>query len=160
MPTEQSRRVRHFVEEVGLFFEQSGMPRMTGRIIGWLLVCEPPEQTSAELAEGLLASKGSVSTATRMLLQAGLIERVPTPGKRGHSFRMVPHGWTRLMEAKLAGVTLLRELADRGLDLLAERPPEAQERLRDFRDFYAFYEAEMPLLMEHWRSKQAHKDTP
>jgi DNA-binding transcriptional regulator GbsR (MarR family) len=158
MPTEQNCRLRHFVEEVGLFFEESGMPRMTGRIVGWLLVCEPPEQTSGELAGGLLASKGSVSTSTRMLIQAGLIERVATPGKRGHSFRIVPHAWTRLMEAKLAGVTMMRELADKGLELLADRPPQVQERLREFRDFYAFFETEFPMLIEHWLTAQTSKD--
>jgi DNA-binding MarR family transcriptional regulator len=133
---------------------------MTGRIVGWLLVCEPPEQTSSELAEGLLASKGSVSTSTRMLIQARLIERVPTPGKRGHSFRIVPHAWTQLMEAKLAGVRVMRDLADRGLALVADSPPEHQVRLREFRNFYAFFEAEMPLLIEHWLSAQAQKDEP
>lgn len=49
---------------------------MVGRALGWLLVCEPPEQSAAELAETLQASKGSISTATRVLLRLGFIERV------------------------------------------------------------------------------------
>ena len=44
---------QHFAEEVGLFFERSGMTRMAGRILGWLLVCDPPHQTLNDLAEAL-----------------------------------------------------------------------------------------------------------
>jgi len=39
---------KHFVEEVGIFFEQTGMPRMAGRILGWLMISNPPHQTTTE----------------------------------------------------------------------------------------------------------------
>ena len=74
MNDEQQVEEKHFVEEVGLFFEQSGMPRMAGRILGWLLISDPSHQTTSELAEVLLASKGSISTMTRLLIRIGLIE--------------------------------------------------------------------------------------
>ena len=34
------------------------MTPMAGRMWGWLLICEPPEQTAADLAEALQASRG------------------------------------------------------------------------------------------------------
>ena len=79
---------RNFVEEVGLFFEQTGMPRMAGRILGWLLISDPPHQSTDELAGGLIASKGSISTNTRLLIQIGLIERLSLPGVRHDYFRI------------------------------------------------------------------------
>jgi DNA-binding transcriptional regulator GbsR (MarR family) len=72
----------HYVEEFGLFWEQMGLPRMTGRILGWLLICDPPEQTMTDLTEVLQASKSSISTGTRMLIQFGFIERISLPGER------------------------------------------------------------------------------
>ena len=53
---------KRFIEEVGLLFEQTGLPRMAGRILGWLLIANPPHQTTSHLTEALLASKASIST--------------------------------------------------------------------------------------------------
>ena len=56
MSDERQAEVERFVEEVGIFFEQQGMPRMAGRILGCLLISDSPHQTTGELAEALLAS--------------------------------------------------------------------------------------------------------
>ena len=75
-PDEKMAKQMAFVEEVGMAFEQSNAPRMAGRIIGWLLICEPEHQTSAQIAKVLKASKGSISTMTRFLTNGGIIEKV------------------------------------------------------------------------------------
>ena len=31
----------HFIEDIGLYFEQMGLPRMAGRILGALLISDP-----------------------------------------------------------------------------------------------------------------------
>src|ERR687888_775303 len=86
--------VERFVEELGVYFElEAGTPRMIGRTLGWLLVCDPPEQSAADLAELLQASKGSISTATRVLLRMGFIERVRFRGERFDRFRARPEAW-------------------------------------------------------------------
>lgn len=36
---------KHFIEDVGLLLEESGLPRMAGRILGLLLICNPPHQS-------------------------------------------------------------------------------------------------------------------
>ncbi|MFC1900460.1 GbsR/MarR family transcriptional regulator, partial [Chloroflexota bacterium] len=64
-----------FAEECGLISEQTGLPRMAGRIFGWLIVAEPPYQSVDQIGKALLASKGSISTSTRLLIQHGLISR-------------------------------------------------------------------------------------
>jgi len=79
---------KHFIEDVGLLFEESGHPRMAGRILGCLLISEQPHLSSTEIAEMLQASKGSLSTMTRFLLQMGLIERVGLPGRRRDYFQI------------------------------------------------------------------------
>ena len=50
-----------FVEDVAVFLESFGLLRMAGRILAWLLICEPPEQSAADLARVLQASKGAIS---------------------------------------------------------------------------------------------------
>lgn len=73
------KKKQFFAEDVGLVFENIGLPRMAGRVLGWLLVCDPPHQSMLELVEALSASKASISNTTRMLIEIGLIERISLP---------------------------------------------------------------------------------
>ena len=48
-----------FIDATGTWISSSyGMTRMTGRVLGWLLVCDPVEQTAAQLSAALDASAG------------------------------------------------------------------------------------------------------
>lgn len=145
----------HFVEEVGLMFEQVGLPRMAGRIFGWLLISEPVQQSSSDLAEILQASKGSISTTTRLLIQIGLIERVSLPGDRRDYFQIKPHAWSQMSKQRLAQIAAFRRLAERGLALLQDAPSPLQKRLQEMRDIHAFLERELPLLHERWEAEEA-----
>jgi DNA-binding transcriptional regulator GbsR (MarR family) len=155
----QSFEHTHFVEEVGLMFELVGFPRMSGRIFGWLLISDPPQQSTGELAAGLQASKGSISTMTRLLIQIGLIERVSIPGERRDYFQIKPHAWSQLTKQRIAQITSFRQLAEKGLSLLEGSPPPLQERLQEMRDIHAFWERELPLLDERWELEQQKQQT-
>jgi DNA-binding transcriptional regulator GbsR (MarR family) len=144
---------KQFIEEMGIFFEKTGFPRMAGRIWGWLLVCDPPEQTAAQIAEALQASRGSISTMTR-LLQIWGVERVGIPGKRGGCYRIKPGSFVKLLHAKARILSEIRSLAERGLEALENEPPEVRERLIEGRDLFAFVEREYPLLIEKWQQQR------
>lgn len=150
---------KHFIEESGILFEMVGLPRMAGRIFGWLLISNPPHQSPGELAEVLEASKGSISTVTRLLMQLGLIERIRLPGQRRDYFRVKPNSWTQLMHQRMAHVTAFRQLAERGLHLMADTPPQLQERLEEMRDIHAFCEQELPLMLERWEQRRSSKSS-
>lgn len=135
-------------------FELVGFPRMSGRIFGWLLISDPPQQSTGELATGLQASKGSISTMTRLLIQIGLIERVSIPGERRDYFQIKPHAWSQLTKQRIAQITSFRQLAEKGLSLLEGSSPPLQERLQEMRDIHAFWERELPLLDKRWELEQ------
>jgi DNA-binding transcriptional regulator GbsR (MarR family) len=148
---------RHFVEDFSLYFEQMGYPRMAGRILGWLLICDPPAQSAGELAEALGASKGSLSTMTRLLIQVGLIERAGMPGHRRDYFRIKPGAWPQLIKVQMQSMIGLHQMVERGLAMLtlAEgRGPESTQRLRDAHDLYAFLERELPALLSRWQDER------
>ncbi|MEE8346330.1 MAG: MarR family transcriptional regulator [Dehalococcoidia bacterium] len=146
---------QHFVEEVGLFFEQRGVPRMAGRVLGWLLICEPPHQSADDLAEALLASKGSISTATRLLIRLGMIVRTSLPGQRRDYFVIRPDSWNWAMHEALTKVTEFRSLAEQGLELLDGKDPEVRQRLEDMRAVYTFFEREWGALVEQWERERS-----
>jgi DNA-binding transcriptional regulator GbsR (MarR family) len=149
----------HYVEEVALGFERQGLFRMAGRVIGWLLICDPPEQTFAQIAEVLQASKGSISAAMKFLVPSGLVERISRPGERRDYYRCRPGAWTDLARDQSRLYDDFRKLAQRGLELLADAPPARRERLQDMHDFYAWLEREMPALWERWRREQQDQKT-
>lgn len=70
-----------FIESVGVLWESDGLPRIAGRIFGYLIVQSEPSSLD-ELAAGLAVSKASISTDARRLEQLGLITRISRPGDR------------------------------------------------------------------------------
>lgn len=143
---------KHFIEEVGLSFELVALPRMAGRIFGWLLISNPPHQSLSELAETLQASKGSISTMARLLIQIGLIERASLPGQRRDYFRIKLNAWSQLAEQHLAQIIAFRKLAERGLELFEDEDP-LRQRLEEMRDMHAFLERELPILNKRWEEE-------
>jgi DNA-binding transcriptional regulator GbsR (MarR family) len=126
-----------FVEELGLLALDSGTPRAMVRILGWLVICEPPEATAQHIQAGLRLSAGTVSSATRALTSLGYLERLAYPGDRRIYYRVRPGGWDRALEARLRTVSQLRELAERAL---AAAGGECHPRLRDMYDVMAWFE--------------------
>ncbi len=145
---------KHFIEDCGLFFERWGLPRMAGRILGWLLICDPPHQSPGDLAQVLQASKGSISMMTRLLTQEGLVELIGLPGERRDYYRLRSGAWMQLMSDRLAVVSAIHLLAERGFKLLAGRNPSLRERLEEMHDLYSFIECELPALLERWEEER------
>jgi DNA-binding transcriptional regulator GbsR (MarR family) len=156
----QEVREKQFIEEVGLLFEMVGLPRMAGRVFGWLLISNPPHQSLGELAEALQASKGSISTMTRLLVQIGLIERISLPGQRRDYFRIKLNAWSELSKQRLTQIRAFRQLAERGLELLQGEDPHLLQRLEEMRDMHAFLERELPLMTERWEQQRSKSGLP
>ena len=94
---------RHrFVEEMGGLVLVHGTPRGLMRVLAWMVVCEPPEQTAADIQKELTLSAGSVSTSLRMLGDIGMVERVARPGDRHIYYRLWDEGWEFVLE-RLSG---------------------------------------------------------
>jgi hypothetical protein len=136
------------VEQLSILLERDGLPRMAGRIFGWLLVCVPPEQTREDLAAAVQGSKASMSTMTRLLTQAGLVEKVRPPGARRDAFRIRPGQWQPLWRSRMQLLEEAAELTGRGLLLLPSHPRELRARLEELHDQYRFIGRHLPKLLE------------
>ena len=146
-----------FIEEAARVWG-AGMPPMAGRMWAYLAICEPPEQTAAEIAERLQASRGSVSGMARLLEQIGLIRRATRSGDRREYFSIPPDALRRLMDIAIIRLRQTREVADAGLALIEDRPPDSQARLRDLRDLYGFFEREWPEILDRWHDTERQTD--
>jgi DNA-binding transcriptional regulator GbsR (MarR family) len=154
MGKREEARVHEFVESIGELFARVGQQRIAGRLLGWLLVCDPLHQSADELARVTGASKASISITLRLLIAAGMVERIGVPGQRRAHYRLRPACWTTDLREKLGRVTAMREVAEQGLEALSGAPRHRRQRLQDMRDFYAFFEGEFPALIERWLSSR------
>ncbi|MHB8294687.1 MAG: GbsR/MarR family transcriptional regulator [Acidimicrobiales bacterium] len=137
-----------FVEQLGSLGVDAGTPRSMVLVLGWLVVCDPPEQTAQELEAALKLSAGSVSTGVRALIDLGMVERRARTGDRRTYYKLRPGAWDRALRARLAMVAGLRRVADAAL---SEAGDEADDRLRDMRELYAWFEEQTGKLLANRR---------
>jgi len=139
-----------FVEEMGQFLAGLGMTPMAGRMWGWLLICEPTDQTAADIAEALRASRGAISGTARILANAGLIRRGTKPGDRKEYFSAPPEALESMIGSAASIYRQMRTIAERGLAATEDRPRAARARLEEFRDVMFFVEQEVPALIDRF----------
>ncbi len=132
-----------FVERAGRWWEQVGT-RSAGRILGWLMICDPPHRSAAQLQEELHLSAGSISTQTSSLERVGFVERITFPGDRASYYQLRPHIWLELMRAEQDWIRRTRALADSAHAVVPETRPDRVTELAEVSDFFL---AEWPGLM-------------
>jgi DNA-binding transcriptional regulator GbsR (MarR family) len=146
-----------FIEQAAQQLYEQGLPRMAGRVWGYLLICEPPQQTAAELATALQASRSSISGTVKLLEAGGLVQRSTTPGDRRERFSIPSDFAHQILRRRMAFISSWVTLADLGLEAIADRAPESSERLRDLRSMWEFMEGEIPALIERYLEREAGK---
>jgi DNA-binding MarR family transcriptional regulator len=108
-----------WIEHVAEFFgDQEGLPPITGRILGYLMICEPAEQSAADIAAAIKASRASMTSNIRTLLAVGLIRRRTRAGERTAYYRIDDDAWEAALRKRIEGMIKFEDIAARGLDLV------------------------------------------
>ena len=105
---------QRFIDKMGLYYENYGIPRIGGRIIGLILTAEAPV-SAEEIAGALLVSRSSVSTNIRLLQSAGFLEVFPGQGNRADCFVLSGDAWLNAITARIEGFRTLKAIAAQGL---------------------------------------------
>jgi hypothetical protein len=156
-PPSEPTLARRFAEEFGVVGERVGMPRMMSRLLGYMLICEPPVQSSADLERALGVSRASISIATRLLQASGLVRRVAEPGVRGYLFELDPAFFSGQMNAA-SPFGALRRVLDHGVQMAGGEADPRAARLREARDFYAYVEHAVPEAIERYRQQRQDRE--
>ena len=144
-----------FADHMGRHYARRyAFPPMAGRVLGYLLVCDPPEQTIAELSEALLASRSAITGALDVLERVHAIQRSRAAGERMDRVRV------DLASAESRGfdVTEYQELADlarEGLEVLKDGSPERRATLIEMAAFADWLVERTGVLRQEW---EAHRD--
>jgi DNA-binding transcriptional regulator GbsR (MarR family) len=119
-----------FVERLARLVEEDGGPRISGRILG-LLLLTPGELGLDDIAERLQVSKASVSTNARMMETFGILERVGHPGDRRDFYRVAPDAIARMLERRARWLQRFGEAVKEGARTEAARDATVRTRLRE-----------------------------
>jgi DNA-binding transcriptional ArsR family regulator len=144
-----------FADHAGrLYARRYGFPPMVGRLLGYLAICDPAEQSIAELADALLASRSAITGAIKSLETVGLIRRSRSAGERMDRVRIdlnSPQAFgfdvTEYIEQK--------ELADEGLRVLKGTSLERRAVLLHWAAFSQFLAENLPMLEKQWKAHRA-----
>jgi DNA-binding MarR family transcriptional regulator len=147
-----------FVEEMGQYLGSLGMTPMSGQMLAWLLICNPAEQTAADLADSLRASRGAISSAARALEAAGFIRRSRRRGERREYFSIPPGGIRNLLAGARQIYHRMTVIASHGIGVVADLPPPARRRIEEFHDFVAFVEQVFPTLIAQYVAEREQRE--
>jgi len=131
-------QIKNWVERVAAAFAQHfGLPPITGRILGWLLICDPPEQSAGEIADAIGASRASLTTSMRLLTVGNLVRRRHRPGERTTFFRIDDDAWEKVIRQRIAAMASLREITEDAMVLVGP-DSERASRVRAAHDFFGW----------------------
>jgi DNA-binding transcriptional regulator GbsR (MarR family) len=144
-----------FADHVGRFYARRyAFPPMVGRVLGYLLVCEPPEQSIAELSDALLASRSAITGALDVLERLHAIHRSRAAGERMDRVRLDFSS----AEARGFDITEYQELGDlarEGLEVLKDAPAERRAAALEMAAFADFLVEQTRRLQKGW---ETHRD--
>lgn len=140
-----------FVERFADVLAQSGWPRMSARIFAALMATPSGARSAAELSARLGVGPSAISNGARMLRSLRLVDATRRSDRR-IVYTVRPDAW---MEAVAHNEDALRTLED----ILADgarsiSDPRATARLLETADLFAFLRAQLPALVEQWRSQR------
>jgi DNA-binding transcriptional regulator GbsR (MarR family) len=141
-----------FIENIALYYEAYGIPRIAGRMFGLFLLTTTP-LSAEQIAESLNASLSSISTNVRALIANGWIEKITFPGDRTTYYQFLPTAWENVMERRRQGIAPLKVLAEQ---MHAALPPEhpAREQLGEMSEWASTLMEHYETLIAAWRAKK------
>ena len=144
-----------FADHMGRFYARRyAFPPMVGRLLGYLAVCDPPEQTIGELAEALLASRSAITGAVKTLETMHVISRSRSAGDRMDRVR-IDMSSPESMGMDISEYEELGRLAREGLEVLRAAPAERRAVLLEMSAFADFLVEHVVRLETEWKARRA-----
>lgn len=141
-PIPERDQVLAWVERVTAFFAaEYGLPPITGRILGWLMICDPAEQSAGEIAEAIGASRASLTTNMRLLTSTELVSRRTRPGERTAYYRIEDDTWEKILRRRIATLAAFCKITQDGIDLVGGEDDARSGRIRAAHEVYEWMAA-------------------
>jgi hypothetical protein len=144
-----------FADHMGRYYAtRFAFPPMVGRLIGYLTVCDPPDQTIAELADALLASRSAITGAAKTLETLHVIRRSRSAGERMDRIR-IDLSSPQAMGMDASEYEEMGQLAREGLEVLRDAPAQRRAILLEMQAFADFLVEQMVRFEQDWKARRA-----
>lgn len=136
-PLPTPAQLLEWVERISMYLARDGVSPIAGRIVGWLMICDPAEQSAEDIANAIRASRASLTTNLQMLTAMGLVSRLSRPGGRTAYYRIVEGAWDTLVQRQIMSLAAFRDITQSGLALVGSDRERAQ-RIREADQTFAW----------------------
>jgi len=147
-----------YVERWARVLEQTGEPRIAGRIYAHLATAEEPYLSLQELADQLGVSRASVSNNTRRLIAIGMLTRAAVPGSRGEHYALTSAGAAAMIDQAARVARAMEDLAAEGVRIQPDVVTPGTQSLRMMSEVYGAVAADLERRVAGMRS--AGKQSP
>lgn len=143
-----------FADHMGRFYARRyAFPPMVGRLLGYLAVCDPPDQSIGELAEALLASRSAITGAIQVLETIRAIRRSRAAGQRMDRVQ-IDLSSPQSMGLDITEYQELSALTQEGLQVVRDAPMERQAALLEMSAFAEFVLERVPAMQDEWNARR------
>lgn len=153
---------RAFADDFALMWAQGGAALVDGRVLGYCMIMREPYISSADLASRLNASAGSISMATRRLVDAGFLRRHAMAGDRNHYFHAERDIWGSWLAGERRYLDRQRDNIEKGMELLAGSDDlgdrDAYRRMQNGRDYMTWLREYHHNMLEAWEQFKVERD--
>lgn len=150
---------RSFVEQVAqYYYDNDGMPHDRGRVVGWLMISDPPKQSATEIVAKLGVSRAEVDRIVDQLTPEGdpvsVFER---SGELAEDYVvwLRENSWGPKVKGIFSEFTDFHRVAAEGLKALSGASESRLARLRNLERFLRFVSTEMPKILERHEQRVA-----
>ncbi len=148
----------NFIEETGMLFENLGTTRMSGRILGYLMITDKEVVSFDELCQVLQASKSSISTNIKNLVTLHYVKPLTLPGDRKTYYMLSPElDWVDALMRRVELLKVMNNLFHKALDLRVNKNDKASEWLKMTVEFYEWVTTEYPKFLQRWDKEKRQK---
>lgn len=144
--------ISQYVERFAGVMANSGVPTMSARVMGRMLVSPNGTMTAAELADTLKISQPAVSGAVRQLIQMSFISRERMPGSRKDHYRIREDVFAAILERRNQALTEWAASSSYGAGLFGPDTTVGR-RLSEAAEFFTFVHNDLEQTMKDWRAK-------
>ena len=141
-----------FIEGMGVYFEDQGIPRIGGRMLGLLMIAHWP-LSAEDLAAILKISRGSISTNMRLLLTSGLVERAVMPGRRTTCYVFSDEAMEHRIAAGVQSVRAFKRLLQQAAQAIPP-PDPARHHIDDSLEWSDLLIESFEHATQHWRARR------
>ncbi len=154
MPQHNERA--NFIEETGFIFEKLGVTRMAGRILGYLMVSDKEHICFDELTQVLQASKSSISTNLKSLINVEFVKPHTLPGDRKTYYMLSPDiDWSGYLMRRFENIRTMNDHFKKGLSLRVNKKDQVSKWLSGTVEFYDWLLKEYPKFIRQWKEEES-----